>query len=275
MRHLSEPQIELLAKNEKIVFPVKNSTTKRLPKFLGLLWYYYSLSIVAFLFLFAMPPVMLLAEMFRKREVAYPAARWGARAWLRLSGMKIVVRGRENLAPDDAGRGGAAYVFVSNHRSYLDTAMMFAYTGRKMGVIAKKELLKLPVAGRFTRYVNVLAIDRSNPERAIETMKRASEKLHAGISFGVFAEGTRALPGELLPFKKGAFHMAMATGFPIVPVAMKNTDRAMGKKTKYCAPTTCEMVLLPPIETKGLTAEKDLTDLLEKVRGMIADELAK
>jgi 1-acyl-sn-glycerol-3-phosphate acyltransferase len=268
MQHVNEPLNDLCAKNEKIVFPARNFTTKTLPKFAGRFWYYYSLSIVAFFFVVAMPPIMLLAKIFRNSALAYPFARWGARTWLSLSGMKILVRGKENLEKNQS------YVFISNHRSYLDTAMMFAHTGKKMGVIAKKELLKLPIAGRFTKYVNIITIDRSNPGRAIETMNEATEKLRAGISFGVFAEGTRAYPGELLPFKKGAFHMAIATGFPIVPVAMKKTDAAMGKRTRYATPMVCEMVMLEPIETKGLKAENDLMDLLEKVRGAIAEELA-
>lgn len=264
--HLQLPFLREIEKNEKITFPVKNNT-KGVPKFIGFLWYYGSLGLVALLFLFAMPPIMFYASVLGNRELAYPWARWGAKTWLRLSGMKIKVRGKENLDKNQS------YVFISNHRSYLDTAMMFAYTGKKMGVIAKQELKKLPIAGTFMDYVNVLAIDRSNPERAIATMNDAREKLRSGISFGVFAEGTRAYPNELLPFKKGAFHLALETGFPIIPVAMKYTDKAMGKKQKYATPTTCEMILLPPIETKGLTAEKDLMNLLERVRLQIAKEL--
>ncbi|HLM60295.1 MAG TPA: lysophospholipid acyltransferase family protein, partial [Pyrinomonadaceae bacterium] len=187
--------------------------------------------------------------------------------WLRWSGMRIKVTGAENLEKKQS------YVFISNHRSYLDTAMMFAYTGKKMGVIAKKEMLKLPIASKFMRYVNVIAIDRTNKESAIRTMKNAAEKLRSGISFGVFAEGTRAMPDELLPFKKGAFYMAIDTGFPIVPVAMKNTDFAMGKRQKRAFPAVCEMVFLPPIDTKNLRSENDLADLLIKVRGVIAEEL--
>ena len=212
---------------------------------------------------------MLAARIRRDENYAYPWARWGAKKWLRWSGMKIKVTGAENLSKKQS------YVFISNHRSYLDTAMMFAYTNVKMGVIAKKEMLKLPVAGKFMKYVNVIAIDRTNQKSAIETMKAAAEKLRSGVSFGVFAEGTRALPNELLPFKKGAFYMAIDTGFPIIPVVMKNTDYAMGKGKNTACPATCEMILLPPIETKNLNSETDLPNLLIQVRGAIAAELAK
>ncbi len=216
-----------------------------------------------------MPPIMLLARLRGDKEYAYPFAAWGARAWLRWSGMKIRVRGQENLVPNQS------YVFISNHRSYLDTAMMFAYTGKKMGVIAKKEMLDWLVAGKFMQYVNVIAIDRSNTESAIKTMENAANKMRMGISFGVFAEGTRAMPNELLPFKKGAFHLAVGTGFPIIPVVMKNTDYAMGKRQNAARAATLEMILLPPIETKNLSAETDLTNLLIEVRTAIAEEIIK
>ena len=83
-------------------------------------------------------------------------------------------------------------------------------------------------------------------------MKKARDVMKEGFSFGVFVEGTRAMPGELLPFKKGAFHLAMQTGAPIIPVAIKNTDWMMGKRMGLAYAGEIDMVLLPPIETKGL-----------------------
>lgn len=268
VRHNLQSIESAIANNEKIRFE-EDFTTKGLPKLFGRIYYFFSMFVLAVFFVVLMPPIMLYTNLRGNRELAYPFARWGAVTWLRLSGAKIVVRGQENLVP------GQSYVFVSNHRSFLDTAMMFAYTGKKMGVIAKKEMLNWFVAGKFMEYVNVIAIDRTNKESAIQTLNGAAEKLRSGISFGVFAEGTRAMPSELLPFKKGAFHLAIGTGFPIVPVAMKNTDFAMGKKHNYATPATCQMILLPPIETKGLNTEEDLINLLKKVRGAIAGELKK
>jgi len=122
-------------------------------------------------------------------------------------------------------------------------------------------------------FVNIIAINRTNPEKALESMKKARRVMDDGYSFGVFAEGTRAMPNELLPFKKGAFHLALQTGAPIVPVAIKNTDWMMGKRTGVARAGEIEMILLPPIETKNLTEEKDLMNLLKKTRAMIAEEL--
>jgi len=142
-----------------------------------------------------------------------------------------------------------------------------------MGLVAKKELLKVPVLGQGMGFVNIIAIDRSDPERAVASMKKAREVMDQGFSFGVFVEGTRAMPGELLPFKKGAFHLAMQTDAPIVPVAIKNTDWMMGKRSALAYTGEIEMVLLPPIETAGLTEKEDLMELLQKTRTAIAEEL--
>jgi 1-acyl-sn-glycerol-3-phosphate acyltransferase len=206
-------------------------------------------------------------SLTNRRLWLYPFCLWGARTWLDACGAKISVKGLEHL---EKGKG---YVFASNHRSYLDTATLFAHMGRRIGLVAKKELLKVPVFGQGMGFVNVIAIDRSNPERARESMRKAKQVIDDGFSFGVFAEGTRALPGELLPFKKGAFHLALQTDAPVVPVAIKNTDWMMGKRTGTAYSGTIEMVILPPIETKNLTTD-DLMDLLKKTRAAIAEELA-
>lgn len=141
-----------------------------------------------------------------------------------------------------------------------------------MGLVAKKELLKAPVFGQGLSFVNIIAIDRTNPERALASMKKAREVMDSGSSFGVFAEGTRAMPGELLPFKKGAFHLALQTGAPIVPVAIKNTDWMMGKQTGVAYAGEIAMVVLTPIETAGKTAD-DVMELLLKTRTAIASQL--
>ncbi len=85
------------------------------------------------------------------------------------SGAKVKVSGREKLETDKS------YIFVANHKSYLDTTSLFAYTGKKVGLIAKKEILKVPVLGQGISFINFLTIDRSNPERAKQTLDKARE----------------------------------------------------------------------------------------------------
>jgi 1-acyl-sn-glycerol-3-phosphate acyltransferase len=122
-------------------------------------------------------------------------------------------------------------------------------------------------------YVNVIAIDRSNRDRAVESLKIATERLRSGISFGVCPEGTRAPPGEMLSFKKGAFHMAVQAGVPIVPIALKNSDVLMGKGTGEAWPGTIDMVMMPPVDTSWVKSDDDLDALVQQVQNSIMHEL--
>lgn len=243
------------------------SSTGRHPVFTRRLHYWWSLFTAGALLAFLAPPILLVAWIVNKHDLVYPWALFGARAWLRLSGAKMKVTGLELLDPKQT------YVFAANHRSYLDTAAMFVYTGRRIGLLAKKELLKVPVLGVGMGFVNVMAIDRTNRESAIRTTRAAAERIKSGVSFAVFVEGTRAKPGELLPFKKGAFYMAREAGVPVAPVAIRNSDVLMGKGTSEARSGVLELVFLPPVSTAGLETDEDIDRLITEVRNSIAAAL--
>ncbi|HEY0404946.1 MAG TPA: lysophospholipid acyltransferase family protein [Pyrinomonadaceae bacterium] len=268
--HSDNPSTDQLEQgNATSTSRAEESNTQNRPRLSRRLFYWWSLFVAGALLLVIGPPAILFAWLARRRHWLYPYALFGARTWLKLSGVKVRVRGLEHLDEQQP------YVFISNHRSYLDTATLFYYTGRRIGLLAKKELLKVPILGYGMGYCNIMAIDRRSRESAIRTVRAATERIHSGISFGVFAEGTRARPGQLLPFKKGAFYMALEAGVPIVPVAMKNTDRLMGKGTGEARPGTIEMVLLPPVATAGLSTDEEVKRLIERVHDSIAAELAQ
>lgn len=250
-----------LKENRKLTFPVHEFNKSKL---VGKLRYWWSWFVAGSLLLVVAVPLLIVLAIINRKMWLYPVAQLGANLWLKACGAKINVTGGEQLSENES------YVFVSNHRSYLDTATLFFHTGHKMGLVAKKELLKVPVLGQGMHYVKIFAIDRSNPERARKSMEKARKVMESGFSFGVFVEGTRATPGELLPFKKGAFHLAQQTNARIVPVAIRNTDWMMGKKTGVAFPGTIEMMLLPPIKTE----ERELMDVLVETREAIAAELA-
>ena len=252
---------ELNDTNQKLTFPLAMPNRSR-PA--GRLRYWWCWFVAGLLLLFIATPALIILSIIDRRIWLYPLAKCGAKVWLRACGATVRITGLENIAD------GRPYLFVSNHRSYLDTVTLFFFTGDRLGLVAKKELLKIPVFGQGMDFVNIIAIDRSNPERARRSMEKAREVMEQGYSFGVFAEGTRAMPGELLPFKKGAFHLALQTNSPIIPVAIRNTDRMMGKKTGVAYPGEIEMVLLPPIETTGINATDNLTELLIRTRNAIA-----
>lgn len=268
-RHSGLPSSELANDGDAINGSrTPQSIIRRSPTLRERLLNWWSLGVAGALLLIVGLPAILVAWAARHREWVYPPALWGGRTWLQLSGMKVKVRGREYLDP------AQPYVFIANHRSYLDTATIFCYLGRRIGLLAKKELLHVPVLGYGMGYVNIMAIDRSNRESASRTRLAATERLRSGTSFAVFAEGTRAGLGQLLPFKKGGFYMAIDAGVPLVPVAIKNTDLLMGKGTGAARPGTIEMVIMSPVETKGLSTDEDVKRLVEKVHAVIAAELS-
>ena len=245
----------------------EESSTTRPRSFMRRLHYWWSMFLAGALLGVLGPPVLIIAWLVNKHDLVYPVALFGASRWLRWSGVRVEVKGLELLDPKQT------YVFVSNHRSYLDTATLFIFTGRRIGLLAKKELLKVPVLGVGMGFVNVMAIDRSNRESAIRTTEAAAERIRSGISFAVFVEGTRAKPGELLPFKKGAFYMARQAGVPVVPVAIKYSDELMGKGTGEAKSGTMEMIIMPPVSTKEIATDEDVNKLIANVRGSIAAAL--
>lgn len=255
-----------ISENIKLTFPVRESSKSRLA---GKLRYWWSWLVAGSLLIFIATPALIVLGIINKRMWLFPLAHWGARTWLKACGASVKVTGLDNVDPT------RSYVFASNHRSYLDTATLFFYVGQKMGLVAKRELLKVPVFGQGMSFVNIIAIDRSNPERALRSMEKARQVMADGYSFGIFIEGTRAMPGELLPFKKGAFHLAFQTNSPVIPVAIKNTDWMMGKRTGVAYAGEIEMVLLPAIETAGLDPEHDLMHVLNRTRASIAAELTR
>lgn len=262
MQNLS---LEAIRDNQKLTFPVKDSNKSSI---LGKMRYWWSLGLAGFLLLFVALPAMTVLQIFNRRIKLYPLCVWGSKLWVRGSGAQVKVSGNENVLPDKS------YIFIANHHSYLDTTALFAHVPTRIALIAKKEVLKVPVLGRGMTFINFVAIDRSDPEKALQTMDKVREIVESGYSFGIFGEGTRGMPGEFLPFKKGPFHLAMQTGAAIIPVCIKNTDYLMGKKTGVVNPGIMEIVLLPPIETANLTTE-DLPELLGETREAIAKELGK
>jgi 1-acyl-sn-glycerol-3-phosphate acyltransferase len=264
--HSESPSQELMG--QTATESAAKSSTRPGPRIIGRLLFAWSWFVAGALLLIFAPPVLIIGILFKRQDLIYWWANWGARTWLRLSGVKVKVTGREHLDPNQT------YVFVANHQSYLDAAPLFAFTGRRMGMVAKKELLDAPILGFGMGYVNVIAIDRSNRDRAVETLKIVNERLHAGISFGVCPEGTRANPGEMLPFKKGAFHLAVQTGVPIVPIAIKNADVLMPRGLAEAWPGTIDMVMMPPVDTSWVKTDKDLDALVQQVQKTIMKELA-
>jgi 1-acyl-sn-glycerol-3-phosphate acyltransferase len=185
----------------------------------------------------------------------------------RFIGVPMDVIGLERLSPNQG------YVFAPNHRSHLDNTALLAALPAGVRFAAKRELFNEPVLGRALRAAGMIPIDRKDPELAKRTLDRATAKLGKAVSVVIFPEGTRAPQGEMLPFKSGAFVIAIQQQVPIVPIALHNTGYAMparGYLTILGGRIVVEV--LPPIPTTGLTSE-DLPRLKEQVLAVLANAL--
>jgi 1-acyl-sn-glycerol-3-phosphate acyltransferase len=156
-------------------------------------------------------------------DVLWRLSLWGARAGYRIAGIRIRSIGHERL------EDGKAYLFMSNHTSNLDPPIITPLLGRRISIIAKQELFRIPLFGRAMRAGGFVAVNRSNRRSAIDGVRAAVRVLQSVLGMLLFPEGTRSLDGKLLPFKKGAFHLAMEAGIPVVPITIVGSHEAWPK----------------------------------------------
>jgi 1-acyl-sn-glycerol-3-phosphate acyltransferase len=195
-------------------------------------------------------------------------ARLWSRAVLAAAGVVVKVEWQTRLQP------GQAYVFMANHESSVDIWSLFVALPLRFRMIAKKQLLRIPLFGWAMWAGRFIFIDRANAVASRRSIEEAKRRICGGDSVLIFPEGTRSRDGKLGPFKKGGFHLAIDAGVPVVPVALKGTGRAMPRGSLFIRAGVVRAVVGTPIPTAGLT-EGDRHRLLEDVRGRIACMLAE
>ncbi|MCC7052795.1 MAG: 1-acyl-sn-glycerol-3-phosphate acyltransferase [Gemmatimonadaceae bacterium] len=161
------------------------------------------------------------------------------------------------------------YVAVSNHESYADI-FLISFLPWEMKWLGKEQLFKVPFLGWMMWLAGDIPIKRGRKESIVSAMNGCTGKLKRKLSVMIFPEGTRTADGELLPFKDGAFRLAIENGAPILPIAVAGTRRAMAKHTFQFQRTRAICRVLEPIETTGLTLA-DITSLKDRTRAVIAE----
>lgn len=184
------------------------------------------------------------------------------------AGIHLAVKGEEHLWSHRPA------VFILNHQSNADFLIAAKLIRKGARGIAKKELQKMPIVGQMLMASGTIFLDRTDKEKSIEALKPAVESLKTGTSVVIFPEGTRSYDYTLGRFKKGAFHLAMQAGVPLVPIILKNAHDAMPRGSNIFRPTTVEVVVLPPIPTAKWKAE-NLDAHIEKVRKLFLKELGQ
>ena len=171
----------------------------------------------------------------------YPAKCWGKFVcWITL--VKVTVKGQENI---DAKK---TYVFVANHQSAYDIFAVYGYLGHNFRWLMKKSLEKIPFLGWGCKRAGHVFVDNSTPAAVRETMATARKQLQKDMSITVFPEGSRSWDGKMIPFKKGAYLLAVQFNLPIVPVTIDGAFDVMPRFEKLPKWGHIKITIHKPIE---------------------------
>jgi 1-acyl-sn-glycerol-3-phosphate acyltransferase len=190
---------------------------------------------------------VILIMLFNDKVANRTTGVWWARSISYITPMLVYIIGRENI------REGQSYIIVANHQSNLDVMLLFGWLGVDVKWVIKKELRRVPVFGYAAEKGGNILIDRSNPEEAHRSLKRAREKVQGGTSLLILPEGTRSRNGKIGHFKRGAFLIAMELGLPVLPVTIANTRSILPARTLDLFPGRATMVIHGPIDSGDYT----------------------
>lgn len=233
---------------------------------------FYVRIVLALLAFLAASVYGVFIALFRRdrSRVAYDYARLLHRLQQPALGVRVRITGEERL------HAYRPCIFVGNHQSVLDVPILAQAFAPGSVVIAKKELRSIPFFGWLYTTTGNILIDRKDNRSAVGRLKEVEDAiLRRKVAVWIFPEGTRGKePGRLLPFKKGAFHMAVATGAPLVPVVVSPLKPRLDIPGRRLDPSDVEVRVLEPIPTAGL-GEDDVVPLMRETRRRMAAALSE
>jgi 1-acyl-sn-glycerol-3-phosphate acyltransferase len=207
------------------------------------------------------PTILDIARGDLARSSVDERARWFGQRVVEILDVDLHVRGRDRVPAD------RAYVYMSNHQSHLDIPMLYAaLPSETIRMLAKKELFQIPVWGRGLRAAEFVEVDRGNHTRAMKSIDHAAKLLRDGVSIYLAPEGTRSRDGSIGKLKKGGFHLALETGAPIVPVAIRGTIDILPRGSRVMRTgQRVDLTIGSPISVK----DQNLEGLMAQVRDFL------
>ena len=221
--------------------------------------------VVLFFFLVVVAglPFILFCMIAGQRELLMAYGLGVARVARRILGIEVRASGIERFDPREP------HVFMPNHQSFLDGPLVMLIVPGRARVLLKQSVLRVPIVGQAMRFVGFVPVDRKGAEGGKKSIARAAALMREkGYSFLIFPEGTRSLGGNLGPFHRGGFFLALESGAPIVPVTIRGTRKLMPKGQWFSRSGRVELVFHNPIPTTGVTVEA-MSGLMERVKAAI------
>jgi 1-acyl-sn-glycerol-3-phosphate acyltransferase len=222
-----------------------------------LLGLFFALAIIL-----ALPWLILWSVIIGNADLMYGLAMRVVRLGNRIVGICVRVEGLENIPP-------GACIFISNHVSNADALALIPAIPRRVAVLIKQELFRVPILSAGMRRAQFIPVDRSDREAAATSIDVAVRTLRQGLSFAIFAEGTRSADGHMRPFKRGAFTVAIRAGAPIVPVAISGTLGLLKKGGWIISPGEAVVRYGPAVDASSYTMARR-GELLARVQALVA-----
>ena len=195
----------------------------------------------------------------------YCAVPW-ARVILRVCGIKVNVKGLENVDPS------VPRIYMTNHQSFFDIFAVLACLPVNFKFIVKQELMKIPFFGPAMKKAGYIGIERNDPRKAVLSMKQAADRIKNGASVLIFPEGTRSPDGRLQEFKRGGFNLAIKAGCDIVPIGIRDSFRIAPKGSLRIRKGAFGLRIGRLVPLSGL-GKRDLPQLMEQVRSEMAKQM--
>ena len=221
-----------------------------------------ALFFVALCIFLVLPFFLLYTLISGSSALMYAVAMRALRIALRMGGVQVRVSGVENIPAGPC-------IFAANHVSNLDPPTLTPFLRKQVAIMAKKEVFRIPVLGWAMRSAHFVPVDRSDRESAAASVDQAIRYLREGVSFLIFAEGTRSIDGRLKNFKNGTFLMAIEAGVKVVPVSLSGTQRLMRKGSSVIRPGVATIRFGPAVDASQYSLDQR-QELRDRVHELVA-----
>jgi 1-acyl-sn-glycerol-3-phosphate acyltransferase len=209
-----------------------------------------------------MPWLILWSLLTGSPDFMYRMTMKAIRSGLRIAGIRVRVEGLENIP-------SGVCVFAANHVSNMDPLAFVPVIPRRVSLLAKREVFRIPILSKAMQLAKLIPVDRADREAAASSVDIAVQYLKEGLSFAVYPEGTRSRDGRLLPFKKGTFVMAIEAGVPVVPVSIVGAQTLMRKGDWTMQPGEVTIRFGPAVDASKYTMDQR-GELLARVEALVA-----
>ena len=210
--------------------------------------------------------VIVFSSLFGNKYWGYYPPKWWSRLTCWLSLCRVKSSGHHNLDKD------ASYVFIANHQGAFDIFLTYGFLNHNIKWVQKIALRKLPLVGKASEIAGHVFVDNSSLTSRINSIADAKKAIEGGVSIMMFPEGSRTKNGELSPFRRGAYKVALDMGLPIVPVTINGPFDIMRAKTLTLNPGKLELTIHKPIPTANLNKE-DIPALMKQTKEIISSAL--